>query len=48
VKFLRERKDNSWFTPTEDDDIVSLTLKNNTIQLFESLNNENLAYLIFE
>jgi hypothetical protein len=48
VKFLRERKDDQWFTPTEDDDIINLTLEENTIQLFENLNHKNPAYLIFE
>lgn len=48
VKHLREKKDNQWFTPTEDDDIISLTLDNPAIALFEKLSNENPAYLLFE
>ena len=48
VKFLREMKDGKWFTPTEDDDIFSLTLSDNTIPLFEKLSHDHPAYLIFE
>jgi|SRR5450432_1034867 hypothetical protein len=48
VKFLREWKEDQWFTPTEDDDIINLTLAENTFQLFQNLNHENPAYLIFE
>ena len=48
VKFLREMKDGKWFTPTEDDDIFSLTLSDGTIPLFEKLSHDHLAYLIFE
>jgi len=48
VKFLREMKDGKWFTPTEDDDIFSLTLSDRTIPLFERLSHDHLAYLIFE
>jgi hypothetical protein len=48
VKFLREMKDGHWFTPTEDDDIFSLTLTDSTIPLFEKLSHDNLAYLLFE
>jgi hypothetical protein len=48
VKFLREMKDGKWFTPTEDDDIFSLTLSEGTIPLFEKLSHDHPAYLIFE
>ena len=48
VKFLRELKDGQWFTPTEDDDIFSLTLSEHTVPLFEKLSHEHPAYLIFE
>jgi hypothetical protein len=48
VKFLREKKNDEWFTPTEDDDIINLSLTENTIQLFEKLNDDSPAYLIFE
>lgn len=48
VKFLREMKDDKWYTPTEDDDIFSLTLSENTIPLFEKLSHDHPAYLIFE
>ena len=48
VKFLREMKDGKCYTPTEDDDIFSLTLSDNTIHLFEKLSHDRLAYLIFE
>ena len=48
VKFIREMKDGKWFTPTEDDDIFSLTLSESTIPLFEKLSHDHLAYLIFE
>ena len=48
VKFLREMKDGKCYTPTENDDIFSLTLSENTIHLFEKLNHDHLAYLIFE
>ncbi len=48
VKYLREKKDDEWFTPTEDDDIISLTLDNPAIALFEKLSDENPAYLLFE
>lgn len=48
VKHLREMKDGEWFTPTEDDDIFSLTLSESTIPVFEKLSSENPAYLIFE
>jgi hypothetical protein len=48
VKFLREMKDGKWFTPTEDDDIFSLTLTERTIPLFEKLSHDHPAYLIFE
>jgi hypothetical protein len=48
VKFLREMKNGKWFTPTEDDDIFSLTLSDNTVPLFEKLSHDHLAYLIFE
>ena len=48
VKFLREMKDGKCYTPTENDDIFSLTLSDNTVSLFEKLNHEHLAYLIFE
>jgi len=48
VKYIRERRNESWYTPVEDDDIISLTLNDNTIQLFENLNETNPAYLLFE
>ena len=48
VKFLREKKDDQWFTPTEDDDIISLTLDDQTLGLFDKLSVENPAYLLFE
>jgi hypothetical protein len=48
VKFLREMKDGQWFTPTEDDDIFSLTLSDSTIPLLEKLSHDRPAYLIFE
>jgi hypothetical protein len=48
VKYLREMKDGKWYTPTEDDDIFSLTLSETTVPLFEKLSHENPAYLIFE
>ena len=48
VKFLKEMKDGIWFTPTEDDDIFSLTLSDSSILLFEKLSHNNPAYLIFE
>jgi hypothetical protein len=48
VKFLREMKDGKWFTPTQDDDIFSLTLSESTIPLFEKLSHDHPAYLIFE
>jgi hypothetical protein len=48
VKFLREMKDGKCYTPTENDDIFSLTLSENTVHLFEKLNHDHLAYLIFE
>lgn len=48
VKFLREMKDGQWFTPTEDDDIFSLTLSDSTILLLEKLSQDRPAYLIFE
>jgi len=41
-------KDGKWFTPTEDDDIFSLTLSDSSILLFEKLSHSNPAYLIFE
>jgi hypothetical protein len=48
VQFLRERKDDQWFTPTEDDHIISLSLTDSTLQLFENLSTQNPAYLLFE
>ena len=48
VKYLRERKNDQWFTPTEDDDIISLTLDKPAIALFEKLSDEHPAYLLFE
>src|ERR1700759_2449065 len=48
VKFLRELKNGEWFTPTEDDDIFSLTLLESTIPLFEKLSHDHPAYLIFD
>jgi hypothetical protein len=48
VRYIREMKDGNWFTPTEDDDIFSLTLSERTISLFEKLNHDNPAYLLFE
>jgi hypothetical protein len=48
VKYLREMKDGEWYTPTEDDDIFSLTLSDNNIPLFENLSHDNPAYLLFE
>ena len=48
VKFLREKKDNEWFTPKEDDDIICLMLTNDRIKLFENLSHETPAYLLFE
>jgi hypothetical protein len=48
VRFLREKKEGNWFTPTEDDDIFSLTLSENTLRLFEKLSHDHPAYLIFE
>jgi hypothetical protein len=46
VKHLREKKGDEWFTPAEDDDIISLTLKEETIQLLEKLDDSRPAYLI--
>jgi hypothetical protein len=48
VRFIREMRDGIWFTPTQDDDIFSLTLSESTIPLFENLSHNNLAYLLFE
>ena len=48
VKFLREMRDGKWYTPTEDDDIFSLTLSESTVPLFEKLSHDRPAYLIFE
>jgi len=48
VKFLKEMRDGKWFTPTEDDDIFSLTLSDSSVLLFEKLSHTNPAYLIFE
>ena len=48
VKFIREWKDGAWFTPVEDDHIVSVTLGEKTSPLFENLSDENPAYLLFE
>jgi hypothetical protein len=48
VRYLREMKEGNWYTPTEDDDIFSLTLSDNTIPLFEKLSHDHPAYLIFE
>jgi len=48
VKHLREKKNDQWFTPTEDDDIVALTLEDHTIEIFQSLSDERPAYLFFE
>ena len=48
VKFLKEMRDGNWFTPTEDDDIFSLTLSDSSILLFEKLSHTNPAFLIFE
>ncbi len=48
VQFIREMKDGKWFTPTEDDDIFSLTLSERTLPLFEKLSHDHPAYLIFE
>ena len=48
VKFLREMKDGEWYTPTEDDDIFSLTLSEGTIPRFDKLSHDHPAYLIFE
>jgi hypothetical protein len=48
VQFLREMKDGQWYTPTEDDDIFSLTLSDNIIPLFENLSHDNPAYLFFD
>ena len=41
-------KDGKCYTPTENDDIFSLTLSESTIPLFEKLSHDRLAYLIFE
>lgn len=48
VWYLREWRDNRWYTPSEDDDIINLTLNDQTAELFEKLDENNLAYLLFE
>jgi hypothetical protein len=48
VWYLREWRDNRWYTPQEDDDIINLTLNDQTAKLFEKLDENNLAYLLFE
>jgi hypothetical protein len=48
VKFLREWKDNQWYIPMEDDDIISLNLSDEVISGFESLGEKTHAYLRFE
>jgi hypothetical protein len=48
VRHLREMKDGEWFTPTEDDDIFSLTLAADHVPLFETLSQDQPAYLLFE
>ena len=47
VKHLREKINDQWFTPTEDDDIVSLTLSEQTLSLFDEISDEEPAYLLF-
>jgi N-acetylglutamate synthase-like GNAT family acetyltransferase len=47
VKHLRERKDDQWFTPSEDDHIVAIALNDQTLQVFEQISDENPAYLYF-
>jgi hypothetical protein len=47
VKHLREKKDDAWFTPSEDDDIIALTLSESKMDLFSRLNDDRPAYLIF-
>lgn len=48
VKHIRERRNDEWITPKEDDDIVVLTLEEPTIEIFEKLSDDLPAYLIFE
>ncbi len=48
VKHLRERRDNQWYVPVEDDDIVSITLTTDGLQRFEAISDQNPAYLLFE
>jgi hypothetical protein len=48
VKHLIEIKDNEKFIPRIDQDIVSISLTDDTALLFEKINQENPAYLLFE
>ncbi len=45
AKFLREAEQNEW-VPSNDDDILDLTLSSTSLQLLKSLNPENLAFLV--
>ncbi|QMU27515.1 hypothetical protein [Adhaeribacter radiodurans] len=45
AKFLREAGENDWVI-SSDDDILDLTLSPASVQLLQSLNSANLAYLI--
>lgn len=48
VKYLRERRDDQWYVPREDDDIVSITLSDDSLNRFEAISDQNPAYLLFE
>ena len=48
VQFLREWRDNQWYVPVEDDDIISLNLSDEVISGIESLGEKTHAYLRFE
>jgi hypothetical protein len=48
VPFLREWRDNQWYVPVEDDDIISLNLSEEVISGFESLGEKTHGYIRFE
>lgn len=47
VKHLREKKEDAWYTPKEDHDIVALRLTDQTLTLLENISDERPAYLFF-
>jgi GNAT superfamily N-acetyltransferase len=46
AKQLREKKGNEWVSST-DDDVLIIHLSEDSIRLFNSLNTQNLGYLVF-